>query len=169
MTTFARSPMTAASRITIRHRDQNYGPYSFEQANQLLVDGRLDRDDLAWVEGTPDWTRLGSIPGIVRVPPPPGGGAPRTAAWAAPVSRGPLPDDVSDRQILPAFLLAFFLGVFGVHRFYVGKTGSGIAQLVLTLTLVGVIVSSIWSIVDWILIVCGAFHDAEGRRLTQWT
>ena len=35
----------------------------------------------------------------------------------------------SDKIILPAFLLAFFFGVFGAHRFYVGKTGTAILQL----------------------------------------
>ncbi len=163
--------MTAAQRITVRHRDQNYGPYSLEQTNQLLAEGRVDLDDLAWVEGTPDWTRLGSIPGISRMPPPPPRAMPpRQAAWGTPARADePLPDDVSDRQILPAFLLAFFLGVFGVHRFYVGKTGSGIAMIVLTVTVIGLIVTGIWATVDWILIVCGSFRDAEGRRLTQWT
>jgi TM2 domain-containing membrane protein YozV len=78
-------------------------------------------------------------------------------------------DGGSDRLILPAFLLAFFLGVFGVHRFYVGKTTSAIVMLVLTLTVIGAIVTAIWATIDWIMIVCGAFDDREGRRLTRWT
>src|SRR5947208_292024 len=35
----------------------------------------------------------------------------------------------TDKRILPAFLLCFFLGFLGVHRFYVGEMSSGIAQL----------------------------------------
>jgi len=144
---------TSPARITVRHRDQNYGPYSLDEANRLIVSGQLSRDDLAWVEGTPSWTRLGLVPGTVDVPPMPG-----TVA-----------DGGSERLILPAFLLAFFLGVFGVHRFYVGKTTSGIVMIVLTCTGVGLIVTGIWMTVDWIMIVCGAFEDREGRRLTRWT
>jgi TM2 domain-containing protein/uncharacterized protein DUF4339 len=144
---------TSPARITVRHRDQNYGPYSLDEANRLIVSGQLSRDDLAWVEGTPSWTRLGLVPGTVDVPPMPG-----TVA-----------DGSSDRLILPAFLLAFFVGVFGVHRFYVGKTTSGIVMIILTCTVIGAVVTAIWSMIDWIMIICGAFEDREGRRLTRWT
>lgn len=150
-------PMTA-TRITVRHDDKNFGPYGVDDVQRMLAEGRLSPNDLAWVEGTPDWVRLGNVPGLMAVPPLPG--SPRATMHGEPVS---------DRLVLPAFLLAFFLGVFGVHRFYVGKTGSGIVMLLLTVTLVGTIVTAIWATVDWILIVCGAFRDAAGRRLTVWT
>jgi hypothetical protein len=79
------------------------------------------------------------------------------------------PEGSSDRKILPAFLFAFFLGVLGVHRFYVGKTGTGIVMVVVSLTVVGLIVTAIWSLIDWILIVSGNFRDKEGRVLTEWS
>lgn len=73
------------------------------------------------------------------------------------------------KKILPAFLLCFFLGVLGIHRFYVGKIGTGIAQLILTFTFIGLIVSSIWALIDLILIVIGSFTDKNGNKITQWT
>ncbi|HZL43907.1 MAG TPA: protein kinase, partial [Verrucomicrobiae bacterium] len=69
----------------------------------------------------------------------------------------------SDKFILPAFLLAFFLGMFGAHRFYVGKTRTALLQLV---TLGGL---GIWAMVDWIRILCKAFPDGQGRKITRWT
>jgi len=69
----------------------------------------------------------------------------------------------SEKKILPAFMLCFFLGFLGIHRFYVGKTGSGIAQI---LTLGGL---GIWVFIDWIMIMCGSFKDSEGKPLTEWT
>jgi TM2 domain-containing membrane protein YozV len=60
-------------------------------------------------------------------------------------------------------LLCFFLGVFGAHRFYVGKIGTGILQIV---TLGGL---GIWSLVDFILIIVGAFKDKQGRPVLVWT
>jgi TM2 domain-containing membrane protein YozV len=70
---------------------------------------------------------------------------------------------MTDKKILPAFLLCFFLGVFGAHRFYVGKIGTGILQLV---TLGGL---GIWAFVDFIMIIIGSFTDKEGNKITQWT
>jgi TM2 domain-containing membrane protein YozV len=70
---------------------------------------------------------------------------------------------MSDKRILPAFLLCFFFGVFGVHRFYAGKVLTGILQLV---TIGGL---GIWWLVDLILILTGSFRDGDGRQITEWT
>ena len=56
-------------------------------------------------------------------------------------------------------LLSIFLGGLGVDRFYVGKTGTGIAKL---LTLGG---CGVWWVVDIILILTGGFTDANGQPL----
>ncbi|KQN03967.1 TM2 domain-containing protein [Sphingomonas sp. Leaf25] len=51
---------------------------------------------------------------------------------------------------LAAALLAFFLGIFGIHRFYLRRTASAVAMLVLTCTLFGLAVTSIWALVDFV-------------------
>lgn len=58
---------------------------------------------------------------------------------------------------LTTLLLCWFLGVFGVHRFYTGHTGIGVVQL---LTLGG---CGIWTLVDLIVIAVGNFKDAQGN------
>ena len=79
-----------------------------------------------------------------------------------------LSKEVSSKSRLVAFLLSGFFGTLGVHRMYCGKTGSGIAMLILTLTFVGIIVTSIWNLIDFILIIAGEFKDGDGNKITEW-
>ena len=60
-----------------------------------------------------------------------------------------------------AFLLGYFLGCFGVDRFYLGYTGLGILKL---LTCGG---AGVWAIVDTILIGMGKMKDAAGQPLDR--
>lgn len=62
----------------------------------------------------------------------------------------------SEKGFVPTILLCLFFGVLGVHRFYVGKVGTGILQLI---TFGGL---GIWSLVDLIMIITGSFKDSEG-------
>ena len=65
-------------------------------------------------------------------------------------------------------LACWFCGYFGVHRFLVGKTGSGIAQLILSLTFIGLIISVPWVIIDFIIILAGSFTDKYGNYIEEW-
>ena len=78
------------------------------------------------------------------------------------VSR-PSSTSVTEKRLLPAILLFFFLGIFGAHRFYVGKIGTGILMLC---TLGGL---GIWWLVDLIMMVTGNFTDKAGEKVTEWT
>lgn len=64
-----------------------------------------------------------------------------------------------------AVVLALFLGCYGIHDFYLGYTKQGIIKLVLTFTIVGAIVSQIWTLVDLIKIICNGKFDANGQKL----
>ncbi len=70
---------------------------------------------------------------------------------------------LSVKRILPAAILCFFFGVFGVHRFYVGKVGTGILQLI---TFGGL---GIWAFIDFIMIVIGSFRDSDDHLINLWT
>ena len=73
-----------------------------------------------------------------------------------------IPDVSSSRSRLVALLFVLFLGSWGIHRFYVGKTGTGILWL-LTFGVFG-----IGTLVDLITICMGTFTDKEGKKLTEW-
>ena len=62
---------------------------------------------------------------------------------------------------LTLFLLTFFVGVLGVHRFYVGKIGTGFLML---LTLGGL---GVWFLVDLILVVTGQFTKKNGQKIPR--
>lgn len=57
-------------------------------------------------------------------------------------------------------ILALLLGALGIHNFYAGYTGKGIAQLCITLISFGVLafVSAIWALVEAITVT----QDASG-------
>ena len=65
----------------------------------------------------------------------------------------------SDKGFVPTVMLCLFLGAFGVHRFYVGKVGTGLLQL---LTFGGL---GIWTLVDLIMLVTGSFKDKNGNPI----
>lgn len=65
-----------------------------------------------------------------------------------------------------AGLLGIFLGSLGIHRFYLGYTGIGIVQIVVTIVTCGI--GSLWGFIEGILILCGAGSyttDADGNPL----
>jgi len=100
------------------------------------------------------------------VPPPPAYGAAVAAVVPVFPNGKPMLDatgqPVSDKSRLAAALLCWFVGVLGVHRFYVGKVGTGVAML---LTCGGV---GIWALIDLIVILLGTFRDENGRALQNW-
>jgi|TARA_B110000211_G_C13965652_1_gene502632 TM2 domain-containing membrane protein YozV len=68
---------------------------------------------------------------------------------------------MSDKKMVVAALLCFFLGFIGIHRFYVGKVITGILMI---FTFGGV---GIWVIVDLIMIITGSFKDKQDRKLLR--
>ena len=65
----------------------------------------------------------------------------------------------SEKSFVTTLILCLLLGGLGVHRFYVGKTGTGILMI---LTLGGL---GIWSLIDLIRIAVGSFKDSDGRTI----
>jgi len=67
-----------------------------------------------------------------------------------------------------AILLAFFFGALGIHRFYLGRSGTGVLMLLLCLFTCGWggILTWLWALIDILLIATGGLKDNFGRDLT---
>lgn len=70
--------------------------------------------------------------------------------------------EVSHRSRGVALIIGGAIGVFGAHRFYVGKVATGILQLC---TFGGL---GLWWLYDMILITAGSFRDADDKRVWRW-
>ena len=86
---------------------------------------------------------------------------------------------VSPKSRLVVALVALFMGLIGIHRFYIGKTNSGIAMLSLFLAgwsfiwifPLGIsiwIALSLWAIIDIVKIFRGDMVDADGLPVSHW-
>lgn len=82
--------------------------------------------------------------------------------------------DANKKSAAVAYLLLLFVGLFGAHRFYLGRTGSAIAMLVLAmvsllLTLVviglfGIVALYAWVFVD-LFLVPGIVRDFNNKLI----
>lgn len=78
------------------------------------------------------------------------------------------------RKYTTTLLCAWFLGLLGIHRFYTGYKGIGIALLLCSTILpfltcfISLIVSGVWVCVDFISICFNCYNDADGKPLEEY-
>ena len=68
--------------------------------------------------------------------------------------------EISPKKRNTVILLSYFFGIFGVHRFYLGKIVSGLLML---LTFGGL---TVWASLDFVKAVCGKYSDSRGRPVS---
>ena len=134
---------------------QQYGPVSAEELRAWIAAGRANAHTMTQAEGSPDWKPLANYPefsGVANMPP-----------YAPPLVQA---NDLQKSRLV-AGLLGILLGGLGVHRFYLGYIGIGIAQIIVTLCTFGV--GHFWGLIEGILILTGSTitTDAEGRPLKE--
>lgn len=102
--------------------------------------------------------QYGQQPGYYTGPQQPWGQDP-TAPWGRHPATG---EPYSDKSKLVAGLLQLLVPL-GIGRFYLGYTGLGVGQLLVTIFTCGI--GAIWPFIDGILILVGNVRDPEGRPL----
>ena len=130
-----------------------YGPVTADQIRQWIAEGRAAPQMLVQFKDG-EWKPLAVFPefsvAVSNVPP---------------VAAPPAVVAVNAKSRVAACLLGIFLGGLGIHRFYLGYTGIGVAQIIVTICTCGI--GQLWGFVEGILIIAGAAitTDAEGRPL----
>ena len=155
---------------------QVYGPVDMATLTQWIRDGRivattnlidpLDGHVIQAGQAPALYGMFGNAHGMPPIP-------------SAPTQNGPvqpygyprsdmMPYVGPPKQKLVAILLAFFLGSLGIHRFYMGHTGTAVAMLLITVLTCGwgAVITGIWAIVDIILIATDSLREPNGRALT---
>jgi TM2 domain-containing membrane protein YozV len=114
--------------------------------------------------------RPAEMPTATRIPGPPFAGTARPVQppIMMAVPSGPL-QAVGPKSKIVAGVLGILLGGFGVHRFYLGYVGVGLAQLFLGIMICGwpgtLYAAWIWGFVEGIICLCGAMRDRNGLAL----
>ena len=157
--------------------NQNIGPISEVELTARLRSGEFSLNDLGCRVGESEWQELGlliplltSSPTVSVYPaqrspyPPPAVYRPNVQAPSGNSSDigKLLMYEANKKSTGVAYVLWFFLGLFGAHRFYIGETGTGAAMLIITLcsivlkfVLIGfltIFITIIWWFVDLFLI-----------------
>lgn len=163
---------------------QRTGPYEAHDIQRMLKQGAIGYDTLFWKDGMFDWASVGSQRHLFETThqqpqaqfyeqpqyqQPPYGQPQYQQQQMQPYGQRHLQQQqmfASPPKSRVAFiLLGLFLGGLGVHNFYAGYSGKGVAQLLLTLFLWWTIVVPI-GVTIWIIVeVCTVDRDAYGNPL----
>jgi TM2 domain-containing membrane protein YozV len=74
--------------------------------------------------------------------------------------------EANKKTALVAYLLWFFVGIFGAHNFYLKRTGVAVTQLILSITIFGMLITIFWVLVDAFLIP-GWVRDQNNKLAIQ--
>jgi len=133
---------------------KTYGPCTLAELQRYRAEGRVGFDAKICPEGGSEWlpARAALDFGVPPTSPPPPPPPAQTGTQA-----GAMSFDSRAKSKVAAGVLGILVGALGIHNFYLGYTGKGIAQLLITLLTCGygACISWIWGLIEGILILTG--------------
>jgi len=143
---------------------KEYGPISFDQVQNWIREGRANAQTMIHTDTNPKWMPLGQCPEFASMLGGPSMANPKInqpmAGHGMAVTHHP-----NAKSKVAAGILGILIGSLGIHRFYLGYTGIGIAQILVTFITCGL--GGLWGFIEGILILTGSSitTDANGIPL----
>lgn len=144
---------------------QQSGPYTINQMRTMWQNGTINAGTAYWQAGMAQWQSLANIRYFLDAPSGNQFGAPVIVNQASYQVSYPV-QFVSSKSRVTFVLLGLFLGCLGIHNFYAGYSGKGVAQLLITIFLgwvfgLGIFITGIWALIE----IIAVNTDAQGVRM----
>ena len=112
---------------------RQYGPVTAEQLREWITAGRANGLTLVQADGSAEWKPLSSLPEFVEAL------LAKTPSAAPPPYISPTSSAISNKASnkLAAGICGILIGSFGVHKFVLGYTTSGVIMLLVTILTCG--------------------------------
>jgi TM2 domain-containing membrane protein YozV len=156
--------VTGSDTYLLLINGQQGGPYTINQMRAMWQNGTINAGTAYWQAGMTQWQSLANIRHFLDTPSGNQFGNPVIVnQFGYPMQQvvfGPAKSRVT------FVLLGLFLGCLGVHNFYAGYSGKGVAQLLITIFLgwvfgLGIFITGIWAFIE----IIAVNTDAQGVRM----
>ena len=159
--------VTGSDTYLLLINGQQSGPYTINQMKSMWQLGSINAGTSYWQAGMPQWQSLANIRHFLDMPSVNQFGNPVIVNQVGYQVSYEVQPFVSAKSRVAFVLLGLFLGCLGIHNFYAGYSGKGIAQLLITIFLgwvfgLGIIITGIWALIEIIVVNT----DAQGLRLS---
>jgi TM2 domain-containing membrane protein YozV len=168
-------PVLAAMPASLINSDAYYlmlngqqsGPYTVNQLKAMWQSGTVNAGTYYWQTGMGDWQPLVNIRPFLDAP----AANPVASQIVVNQVNAPMPYQpvmaYSTKSRGVFIVLGFFFGCLGVHNFYAGYSGKGIAQLMITIFTgwifgIGLFITGVWALIE----IIAVNTDAHGLRMT---
>lgn len=146
---------------------QQSGPFTINQMKTMWQSGTISSGTAYWQAGMTQWQSLSNIRHFLDTPSGNQSSAPVIVNQVGYQVGYPAQQIVTARSRVTYVLLGLFLGCLGVHNFYAGYSGKGVAQLLITIFLgwvfgLGVFITGVWALIEIIVVST----DAQGIRMS---
>lgn len=146
---------------------QQSGPYTINQMKSMWQNGTINAGTGYWQAGMPQWQSLANIRHFLDMPSGNQFGNPVIVNQVGYQVGYPVQQFVTPKSRVTFVLLGLFLGCLGIHNFYAGYSGKGVAQLLITIFLgwvfgLGIFITGIWALIE----IIAVNTDAQGVRMS---